>query len=1030
MGLFFFKNQRVHPIPQEHVLKNFKKILSAPAPDGRPWIIWIWNLSITREEMVRQLDALLAQGFGGIIVRPGRDMAPAYLSEEFFSLFRTVLEKAHDRGVGIRIAEDFSMPWNGCFGALLDQNPRLRAQHLVLAESSLCRSGETFEYRTDRPRDAIVLAARLKNQQVSLSEVKRLPLAADKPLTWKAPPGEWRVLVFTKRFVNDIGGGYLPNVYNTRAAQLYIMNVLNVLKKRFSKYIGSTLKGFLTEMPAYRAADGALPWDDDLVVKFRTKYKKDLLKYLPVLFHDAPQAGRIRNQIFSYLDQSMYERFALQLESWGRKSRMTQWVLCPERTILPADHPLVDGDFHTDRGLSAVGLQNLDGTEENFPLLRVMADCNAKEYRRGTIAVIGRTRNGSASSLQSLKNEILLSVLSGASPIIIDGCFFALDQRSYLKTPHNPVWFRNLGDLFKPLCDYAARLHDVLRNVLFSRPVAVFSSAPAVRALYTPASAETARTGKETVQKTVNALIRQNLDFDFLSEEYLVRCSVKAGGLFGRSDRKGRSAYQALVVPYAPLISRSMLVFLEKLVLRRGTVLFVNDAPKGTFEDGVAPVVTRRIEKLLNPKKSGSRVVAFDDIERLFGTIPSRIKIAAHEQETPNLMCAAGRGDGCSYYCVHNRSDRQEYMVRVEVPFERRFVSIDCASALITDIPEVQREGGLSRFSMRLMPQRTLVIVGSTSAIASQSSRPVKGSISPFTALQRNYRVVLKNQWMFEAQTPNALPLSNWNLRIGLSRERGGFSHLYESVFQVGTLPAECWFAVPDLDRNYSRIRGAESQAEVSVNGMRVDRPVVPATASPAPESPVAGAPPSEAVSFVVPPGLTDLSFLFGSPVTLFNVKNLLVKGFNRIAVRTSSLVLDPPSLLYPPLLLGPFSIVRGQSGWVIEKANASVTADSWTRHGFPYLSGVGVYRQLFEVPHQYNRLILRVLHVSGPAEIRINGKQVGKFLWQPIEADITSFCESKRNELMVTVSNTIDNIVRMNGRPSGILGDVCLDVS
>jgi hypothetical protein len=1011
-------------------LKNFKKILSLQSLESRPWILWIWNLSITKDEMLRQLNTLITQGFGGIIVRPGREMVPAYLSEEFFALFRIVLEKAKSQGIGIRIADDFSMPWSGCFNGHLEKNPRLRARHLVLEESSLLRSGETFEYAADNPRDTVVLTARVKNQQVSLSEVKALPLPADKPLMWKAARGEWKVFVFKKQFVSDIGGGYLPNVYNTGTANLYIKNVLIEFKKRFSKYIGSTLKGFLTEMPAYRPAEGTIPWDDDLVVKFRTKYKKNLLKYLPVLFDDAPQAGRIRNQIFSYLDQSMYERFACPLEAWAKKSHMTQWVLCPERSIQPAAHPLVDGDFHTDAGLSFVGLQNLDGIEENYPLLRAMADCNAKEYRRGTVAVIGRSRLGSGATLQSLKNEIVMSIIAGASPIIIDGCFFTLDQRSYLKTSHNPVWYRNLGDHFKPLCDYAARLQEVLKNVVYSRPVAVFSPAPAIRATYTPATVETAQNGKERVQKTVNALIHQNCGFDVLSEEYLVRCGVKAGGIFGRTDWKGKSVYQALVVPYAPLISRSVLVFLERLVAKRGTVLFVNDAPKGTFEDGVATGVAWRIEKLLNPKKSRSRVVALDDMERSFGEIPSRIKISAHEQGTPDILCADGSGEGCSFYCVHNRSERQEYVVRVEVPHDKRFVSIDCAAGTINDIPEVQRDGGLSRFAMRLMPQRTLVIVGSSSSIAAQTTRQGKGVISPFTALQRNYRVVLKNQWMFEAQTPNALPLSNWNLRIGLSRERGGFSHLYESVFQVGTLPSECYFAVPDLNRSYSIMRGAEALIEISINGMRVDRPVVPATASPSPGAQGSSAPPAEAVSFIVPPEQIDMRFLFGAPFTLFNVKTLLVKGFNRISVRTSSLVLDPQALFYPPLLLGPFSIIRGQSGWVIEKANVTVGVDSWTKYGFPYLSGVGVYRQLFEVPHQYNRLILRVLQVSGPADIRINGKPVGKFLWQPIEADITHFCESKRNELSIAVANTIDNIVRMNGRPSGILGDVCLDVS
>jgi hypothetical protein len=1011
-------------------LKNFKQILSAQNIESRPWIQWIWNAAIPQEEMVSQLNALVSQGFGGIIVRPGREMVPAFLSEEFFSLFKIVLETAKKHGIGIRIAEDFSMPWNGCFADHLEQNAKLRAQHLVLVESSTRHGGETFECATGKPAETIVLAAKTKNGQVSLSEVKTLPVTTDKRLVWKTLPGEWRIFVFKKEFVSDLAGGYIPNVFNTRAPQLYIQCVLNVFKRRFSKFVGTTFKGILTEMPAYRPAVGVLPWDDDLVVKFRTKYKKDLLKYLPSLFHDGPQAGRIRNQIYSYLDQSMYERFALPIEVWVKKSRMTQWVLCPEHSIHQSSYPLVDGDFHTDRGLSFVGLQNLEGTEENYPMLRAMADCNANEYRRGTIAIIGRNRTGSAASPQSLKNEILQSLLSGASPIVIDGCFFSMDQRSYGKTAHNPVWYRSLGEYFKPLCDYAARMQEVLRNISFSRPVAVFSPAPAIRATFTAANTETSRRGNELMQKTVNALIRQNLDFDVVSEEHLTSCPVKNTGEFGRNDRKGKNPYRAVVVPYAPLVSRSLLVFLEKLVSKKGTVIFINETPKGTFEDGVDAGVARRVEKLLNPKKSASRIVVLDDTESTFGAIPSRIKITPNDEGTPDILCADGTGDGCSYLVAHNRSNRTECLVKVEVPQEKRLVSIDCTAATITEVPDVQREGGVCRFTMRLMPQRTLVIVGSSATIAPQPAKQSKTALSPFASTQRNYRIVLKNQWTFEAQTPNALPLSSWNLRIGLSRERGGFSHFYESNFQVGSIPAECYLVVPELSGAFAKALGAESQVEISVNGTRVDRPVVPSTAPLVAEGKESSALPAEAISYIVPPRQMDVRNLFGTPATLYTIKDLLVRGFNRVAIRTSSLVLDPRTLLYPPLVLGPFSIMRGQSGWVVEKNSALVGIDSWTKYGYPYLSGAGVYRQLFEVPHQYNRLILRVSQVSGVADIRINGKQVGKFLWQPIEWDITNFCESKRNELMITVGNTLDNVLRMNGRASGILGDVYLDVT
>lgn len=1010
-------------------MKNFKQILSKQSTEKRPWIIWIWNLMISKNEMLEQLNRLISQGFGGIIIRPGKDMVPAYLSEEFFGLFKLVLETAKQHTIGIRIADDFSMPWSGFFDTMLEQNETLRAQSLVLKETKHVGAKETFKYCTDDPENTIVLAARSKNQQVSLTEVKTLSFSADRSIEWKNLAGESRVFVFRKEYVFDTAGGYIPNVYNTRTAQMYIQMVLNIFKTRFSKYIGSTLVGFLTEMPAYRAGDGAIPWDDDLVVKFRTKYKKDLLKYLPSLFCDAEQAPRIRNQIYAYLDQSMYERFALPVETWAKKSHLSQWVLCPERTIHRTNNPLVDGDFHTDKGLAHVGLQNLDGMEEGFPMLRAMVDINTNEYKRGTIAVVGRNRTGSSASPQSLKNEIDKCIMSGVSEIIIDGCFFSLDQRSYLKTPHNPSWYPYLGGHYKELCDYTARMQEMMRGVSLARPVAVFSPAPAIRAVYLPTNVETVCPGVVQTQKAVGALVRQCLDFDVLSEEYLVTCSVKPEGEFGKTERKGKMNYKALLVPYAPLISRSLLVFLEKVVSKRGTIIFVNELPRGTFEDGINAIVTKRIEKLINPKKSKTCVASLDELDRVLNEIPSPLKVMAHDQGSPEILCAGGPDQGCSVYMMHNMSDHQESTVKVELAEEKHFYSIDGSTGTIIEIHDIVHEGAICRMHLHMMPHRTVFIVGTATVLPSLSAKQMSGMISAFSSLQRNYRMILKNQWTFNAENLNALPLSSWNMRIGLSRESGGFSHFYEAQFQVGTLPEECYFAIGGAAGNYNKMEGADSQVEISVNGTRIDKPIVPAASSVSLDAGGVPIPSPEIINFIVPPGEKSLSYLFGAPVTLYTIKNLLIKGFNRVSFRTSSIVNNPQALMYPPLVFGRFSIIRGPNGWVMEKCGALVGNDSWTKYGYPYLSGTGVYSQLFEVPHQYNRLVLRMSQVSGTVSISINDKQVGKFTWQPIEVDITNFCESKRNELKVSVTNTIDNVLRMNGRASGILGDVFLDV-
>ena len=139
--------------------------------------------------------------------------------------------------------------------------------------------------------------------------------------------------------------------------------------------------------------------------------------------------------------------------------------------------------------------------------------------------------------------------------------------------------------------------------------------------------------------------------------------------------------------------------------------------------------------------------------------------------------------------------------------------------------------------------------------------------------------------------------------------------------------------------------------------------------------------------------------------------------------------MLDPGNIHYPPLVFGNFILVKGQNGWAIDKLEEVPVPDSWVRYGFPYLCGRGIYRQSFEIPNDYERLMLRFAEVSGTVDVTLNGKNLGVYSWQPAELDITAICEPKRNELAIGVTNSIDTILRMNGRPSGLIGEVYLDV-
>ena len=58
-----------------------------------------------------------------------------------------------------------------------------------------------------------------------------------------------------------------------------------------------------------------------------------------------------------------------------------------------------------------------------------------------------------------------------------------------------------------------------------------------------------------------------------------------------------------------------------------------------------------------------------------------------------------------------------------------------------------------------------------------------------------------------------------------------------------------------------------------------------------------------------------------------------------------------------------------------------------------------------------------------------MNGHSLGILNWQPMAIDITKLVEQRRNVIKVSIVNTFDNLLRMNGRASGLLGEVYLDI-
>jgi hypothetical protein len=989
-------------------LKNVKNALVKPVGGAvAPWAMWIWNGVITESEIDRQLAALISAGFGGIAIRPGRDMFPVYMSQEFLDGFAHVCEVAHKHKVGVRLADDFSVIWPGGLDGLIGRSRKLQAEYLVFEREIAPAQGETeVEVAVDPAACYMAQAAKRSNKTLLTSDVRQVAVPAGKAsFKWKSPGPEWRLLLYRKEPVLGPTGVGAPNVLNQKVVFTYMQEVLETLKSAVSKYVPTTFEGFITEVPALRPGGNAIYWDDDIAVKYKSRYKREFMNQLPALFLDTSSAERVRAQAHVFIANLIAERFAGPLDAWAKKYRLSQWLLWPETAVHKPAGALVDAFVPSEGAFPVVGLQNLDGSLENFALLRAAADVNANQYRRETVTVVGRNRTGAGGGLQDIKREVDMSLLAGPSKIIVDGVYFNTDQRNGYKAPCNPSWYSPEWAYAPLLCAYIARAQEMAAGGMHtSREVAVLHPATAIMGDYSPVAPTAAENGVARFRKTVDALCCYGKGFDVVTEDLLLTCMVRQNGEFATADRIRKGNYQALVVPYAPLVSRSLLVFLEKIATRGTTLVFIDEAPQGTYEDGITANVTLRIQKMTAPRRDNVSVIPPADLEHALASIKPEVAVMRESGESADVGVQVYHGEGGRMYLLHNILDSAEQNIVVDVQAEKFYAAVDCATGEIIEIEPAEVEKNTARLRLSLSPLQTMYIVASATKL-SGGAKQHAGDFNPMALPPRSYRIIFKDQWEFESLTPNVLPLFNWNLRMGLRRDSGQISHAYETSFEAKEAAPGCMLIMDSMTHTTAPFQSIE----ITFNGVRMD------------DDPKNAPDPQRLEGYPAK--------IFGGKAQYFDLGAKVTRGMNHLTIRTTGNAIDPQTMLYPPMIAGNFAIVRGAQGLAIDKNPEFAGHDSWTKHGYPYMTGKARYTQTFEVPSDYDKLVLRFAKVSGTVYVKINDVDVGVLHWPPMELDVTQYCNAQRNRLSVEVVNTIDNVLKLSGRPSGLTGEVYIDV-
>jgi hypothetical protein len=147
--------------------------------------------------------------------------------------------------------------------------------------------------------------------------------------------------------------------------------------------------------------------------------------------------------------------------------------------------------------------------------------------------------------------------------------------------------------------------------------------------------------------------------------------------------------------------------------------------------------------------------------------------------------------------------------------------------------------------------------------------------------------------------------------------------------------------------------------------------------------------------------------------------------GRNVLALR---LVLTSATdgLLDPLKITGDFRLEKaGDGAFRIAPPRRRLDPAPWTVQGYPYYSGIGVYRRRFSLPDHFTsqRVFVEAEMGDDVLEVIVNGQPAGVRLWAPYGVEVTELLNPGENELELRVANTLVNLLEAVERPSGLAG-------
>ena len=294
-----------------------------PPADARPLARWWWfGGAVEADEIVREIRAMKAGGFGGFEIQPVYPLSlddpklgirnKPYLSQDFLDMISVAARTGREEGLRADLTLGSGWPFGG---------PHIDAE---LAASRVIRQ----DLPAPAGSEAIDLPALQSGQRYvaaliggSPADAQAVEIRGSRAVFAKAPADRTLYLILQARTRQQVkrptvgSEGFVLDHLNARAVRKHLDAVGEPLLAAFGDDRPYAI--FSDSLEVYGAN-----WTDDLLEQFKVRRGYDLTPHLLSLFVDTERSAGVRYDWSLTLSELVNERYLSQVSAWA-KSRQT-----------------------------------------------------------------------------------------------------------------------------------------------------------------------------------------------------------------------------------------------------------------------------------------------------------------------------------------------------------------------------------------------------------------------------------------------------------------------------------------------------------------------------------------------------------------------------------------------------------------------------------------------------------------------------------------------------------------------------------